>query len=216
MMIRKRRQRQRFEQEALPHLPELYGMALRLTRNPGDAEDLVQDAAVRAYRFYDRFEAGSNIRAWLFKILTNTFYSRTRSARTRQRLEDAVEAAGHYDRFLSEATTDGKTPEESLLGKIEASELREALDELPEEFRVAVVLCDLYGFSYKEIADIIERPVGTVMSRLYRGRRLLQQRLYDFAQSRGYVVADRQNASVSASAEDAVQLEDYRRKRLGF
>ena len=203
------RKRQAFEREALPHLDALYGMAIRLTRNERDAEDLLQDAMVKAYRFYDRFEAGSNIKAWLFKVLTNTFYNTHRKSKNIRRLESEAEFGEHYHRFVSEASTAGQDAEDLLLGRIASEQLQRAIDELPEEFRVAVVLCDMCDFSYREIADIIERPVGTVMSRLYRGRRLLQSKLYDYAVERGYL-----KPTTTAEGQPA-DLDSYRRRRGG-
>ena len=182
-------QRQAFEREALPHLDAMYGMALRLTRDERDAEDLVQDALIKAYRFFDRFEEGSNIKAWLFKVLVNLFYNSYRKSKNLQRLHAEVELGGGHERYLSEATVSGRNAEEALLDRLVVEKLREAVEELPEEFRLAVLLCDLHDFSYKEIAEILGRPVGTVMSRLYRGRRLLQHRLFDYAVEQGYVRA---------------------------
>ncbi|MCA9665762.1 MAG: sigma-70 family RNA polymerase sigma factor [Myxococcales bacterium] len=207
--------RKAFEREALPHLDALYGMALRLTRNERDAEDLVQDSLVRAFRFYDRYEEGSNIKAWLFKILTNAFYNNVRKRKNLRRLESEAEVGGHYDRFISDASTLGRDAEKALMEKIAAEELSRAIEELPEEFRTAVLLCDVHDFSYRDIAEIIERPVGTVMSRLYRGRRLLQRKLYAYAVEQGYIkvpeAADGDDAGVGADAP--ASLDDYRKRR---
>ncbi|MCC6748979.1 MAG: sigma-70 family RNA polymerase sigma factor [Deltaproteobacteria bacterium] len=203
------RQRHEFESEALVHLDALYGLALRLTRNERDAEDLVQDALVKAFRFYDRFETGSNIKAWLFKILTNTFYNTFRKTKSVRRVELEAEVEGHYDRFISEATAAGEDAEAGILDGIAVERIKEAVEGLPEEFRLAVLLCDVYDFSYKEIAEILECPVGTVMSRLYRGRRLLQKALWHYAVERGIVPAPAE----SSGADAPTDLDAYRRRR---
>lgn len=200
-------ERKAFEEQALPYLDALYGMALRLTQDERDAEDLVQDCMVKAFRFFHRYQEG-NIKAWLFKVLVNTFYNTYRKNKNTQRLHSDAEAGSHYERFVSEASAAAQNAEEALLDKLALEKLREAVDELPEEFRLAVLLCDIYGFSYKEIAEILERPVGTVMSRLHRGRRQLQKRLYDLALERGYLreePEDREN--------QPTDLETYRRRR---
>jgi RNA polymerase sigma-70 factor (ECF subfamily) len=197
-----------FEREALPHLDALYGMAIRLTRDERRAEDLVQDALVKAYRFFDRFEEGSNAKAWLFKVLVNTFYNSVRKERNLGRLHGEAELEPHYERFLAAATVDGKRAEEVLLDGLVVEELRREIALLPEEFRDAVLLCDLHDFSYKEIAEILGCPVGTVMSRLYRGRRLLQKRLYGYAVEHGFLRA-------AAPGAEPASLEDYRQRRRG-
>lgn len=186
----RRSDRADFEREMMPHLGSLYAVALRLTRNERDAEDLVQDTALRAYRFFHRYEAGSNGRAWLFKILHNTFLTRyRRRSREREVLEQLAEEP---TTALYEEADD---PEQRLLTEFLSEDVRRALDRLPEEFRTAVVLCDLEEFSYKEIAEIMECPVGTVMSRLHRGRRMLQEALRGYAQQHGIGNADRSSAA---------------------
>jgi RNA polymerase sigma-70 factor, ECF subfamily len=188
-MRKRRKQRDSFDQIALPHLDSLYGAAYRLTRNPRDAEDLVQDAMLRAYRFWDSFQEDSNCKAWLFKILTNTFintYQKTK--RSREILSAAmVEQEATDGVLIQEQGIAQRDPRGVLLDKTMSQEVAEALAGIPPEFRTAVVLCDVEGFSYKEIADIMECPVGTVMSRLYRGRRLLKKALEEFAIERGIV-----------------------------
>ncbi len=206
-----RKQRQAFEKEALPQLDALYGMAMRLTHNERDAEDLVQDSLIKAYRFFHRFEEGTNIKAWLFKIMINTFYNACRTARRTHRFQVEADLDTHYEQFLSEATTSGHHAEAILMDNLVTEKLRTAVEELPEEFRVAVLLCDLHDFSYKEIADILNCPVGTVMSRLYRGRRLLQKKLYDYALEQGYI---RRSAKRVASTEDnTADLTTYRNQK---
>lgn len=176
---------ERFEAEALPYLGQLYGAALRLTGNPADAEDLVQQTALRAYAAFEQFERGTNLKAWLFKILTNTFIS---SYRKKQR-EPKTVSADENDEFslfdvLIEKTG---TPEAQILDRIPDDEVRHALERLPEQFRTAVLLADVEGFAYQEIADMMDVPIGTVMSRLHRGRKALQKALWEYARERGLV-----------------------------
>jgi RNA polymerase sigma-70 factor (ECF subfamily) len=199
--------REAFEQEALPHLDALYGMALRLTHDERQAEDLVQDSLVKAFRFFHRFEKGTNVRAWLFKILVNTFYNTLRKERNVHRLALEAEVDPHYEQFLSASTVEGRRAEEILNDRLVLEKLREAVEKLPEEFRQTVLLCDLYDFNYKEIAEILDCPVGTVMSRLYRGRRLLQKKLYAYAVEQGYL---RPAAEPGAPVPS---LEEYRRRK---
>jgi RNA polymerase sigma-70 factor (ECF subfamily) len=154
---------------------------LRLTRNPADAEDLVQETYLRAFRFQERFAAGSNLRAWLFKILTNTAISRFRhtSRESGDASLDEMEESDLYARIAQSGQ--GESAEDELLSAVLDVDVRQAIEELPEPFRIAVVLSDVEGFSYKEIADMLEIPLGTVMSRLFRGRRILRKRLSETA-----------------------------------
>lgn len=200
--------RQAFEAEVLAQMDSLYGMALRLTRNQHDAEDLVQDAVLRALRFGDRFETGTNIRAWLFTILTNAFYNRARKTKNSRKLESESEVGEHYDRFMSASTVSGRDTEELLLDRLSSEQLRNALDDLPDEFRIVVVLSDVYEFSYKEIAEIVGCPMGTVMSRLYRGRRRLQEQLLELARDRGLLTSPD-----AETVEGPTDLRAYRRSR---
>jgi RNA polymerase sigma-70 factor (ECF subfamily) len=203
-----------FEREALPHLQALYGTALRLTRNPREAEDLVQDAMLRAFRFYHRFERGTNAKAWLFKILHNTFINRYRRRLREQRVLDEIERADHYDLVAGDAGGMGGDPERALSFHLLEGDVQRALAEVPSDFRMAVVLADLEDFSYKEIAEIMDCPVGTVMSRLYRGRRILQRLLHDHAVAAGIVKPGREPAAATPPAEspgaEVVRLNDYR------
>jgi RNA polymerase sigma-70 factor (ECF subfamily) len=207
-----RRKRQAFEQIALPHLGSLYGAAYRLTRNPRDAEDLVQDAMLRAYRFWDSFREDSNCKAWLFKILTNTFInSYQKRKRGREILNAAAAEQKATDGVLAhERSMTQRSPEDLLVEQSLSEDVERALASIPADFRLAVVLCDVEGFSYKEIADIMECPVGTVMSRLYRGRRLLQKELRSYAISEGILSPDADDKKQGAEIH---QLDSYRNRQ---
>jgi RNA polymerase sigma-70 factor (ECF subfamily) len=186
-LFKRRPSRADFEREALPHLPALYSAALRLTRNERDAEDFVQDAVLRAYRFFDTFEAGTNCKAWLFRILTNVFCNRYRSReREREILDEAESSEANVEQFTAGGDR-GRDVETALLGRMVSEDVERALAEVPEDFRMAVILADLEDFSYKEIAEIMECPAGTVMSRLFRGRKILQRLLYDYAAEQGII-----------------------------
>jgi len=202
---------QQFEALALPHLDALYGAALRMTRDVGNAEDLVQDAIVRAYRFFDRFEQGTNIKAWLFKILTNTFInSYRRRARERNATEGAEKVTVSTRSSSSDVTRRSVDPEKSILDNMVSSEVITALDSVPIDFRVVVILADLQDFSYKEIAEIVGCPVGTVMSRLFRGRRILRGKLEAYAVERGILAAPAASEAQAASSEASVtSLSEY-------
>jgi RNA polymerase sigma-70 factor, ECF subfamily len=179
--------RARFEEEALKHLDALYRTASRMTRNPSDAEDLVQDALVRAYRFYDRFEQGTNFRAWLFKILTNTYINTYRRKQGRPQ-ESSLEDTEEF--FLyNQLSGDGERlndVEDTVLDRLGADAIQRAIDQLPPQFRTTVQLSDVEGLSYAEIAEATGVAKGTVMSRLFRGRRQLQRALWDQAQAAGF------------------------------
>jgi len=178
-----------FEQEALSYLDALYRTGLRMTRSEADAEDLVQETYIRAFRFRDQFTPGTNLKAWLFRILTNTFINTYRRKATQPQtteLDDVEETTLH--RHMTETRGDAPEPEQALLDSIVDSEVTTALDDLPERFRT-VVLLDVEGFSYKEIAEMLEIPIGTVMSRLHRGRKFLQERLLDHAREHGIAAA---------------------------
>lgn len=176
----------RFERDALVFMDQLYAAALRYTKNPEDARDLVQDTYLKAFNSFHQFEEGTNLRAWLYRVLTTTFINTYRKDQRRPQL-----ASGELEDWqLAEAqshTSDlGKSAEVEALENLPDSDIKRALQEIPEEFRIAVYLADVEGFSYKEIADIVEVPAGTVMSRLHRGRKLLREKLADYAKELGY------------------------------
>jgi RNA polymerase sigma-70 factor, ECF subfamily len=206
MLARRGERRSDFEREALVHLDALYGAAYRLTRNARDAEDLVQDAVLRAYRFWDSFEKDSNCKAWLLRILTNTFINEyQRKKRSREVLDAAAAEQDATDGVLVHAGAQlQRDAEQVLVERSVSDDVQRALEALPDDFRTAVVLCDIEGLSYKEIADIMECPVGTVMSRLFRGRRLLQSSLREFAVTEGYVRDD------GKAGSKPIDLDKYR------
>jgi RNA polymerase sigma-70 factor (ECF subfamily) len=184
---------ERFAEDAMPFMDALYTAAMRMTHNAADAEDLVQETFLRGYRGYPRFEAGTNLRAWLYRILTNTFINSYRSKQRRPQESDLGEVEDLYlYRRLGglEASERGRSAEDELMDFVTDAEVKAALDDLPEQFRVAVLLADVEGFSYKEIAEILDIPIGTVMSRLHRGRKGLQRLLGDYAVQRGLADVD--------------------------
>src|ERR1043165_7573505 len=195
------RTKSEFEELALSHLDPLYSAALRLTKNERDAEDLVQDTCMRAYRFFDKFERGTNIKAWLFKILTNTFINRYRRKVKERSVVEGVEREAVHDQFVSRDATDfAANPEQYFFDRLLSDDVLRAIDALPIDFRLVVILADLQEFSYKEIAEILDCPVGTVMSRLFRGRKLLQKNLLGYAVETG-VVAGSRAMDLGAEAE---------------
>jgi RNA polymerase sigma-70 factor (ECF subfamily) len=184
--------KERFQQDALPLLDSLYAAALRMTRNPSDAEDLVQETMMRAYRAFDRFEPGTNIKAWLFRILTNA-YINTYRKKQREPQKVSTEEVEDFDMYQELKNHDPeftKSPERIVLDSIVDSDIIDALDDLPEQFRMAVLLSDVEDFSYAEMADIMDVPLGTVMSRLHRGRKALQKRLFELAREKGIIKGD--------------------------
>ena len=180
---------QRFQRDALPLLDSLYGAALRMTRNPADAEDLVQETMLRAYRSFDRFEPGTNLKAWLFRILTNAYINayRKKQREPQKVSQDQIDDFDLYQELKDHDPELTRTPENIVLDSLVDSDILEAIEDLPEQFRLAVVLSDIEGFSYAEMAEIMDVPMGTVMSRLHRGRRALQKRLWELARERGIV-----------------------------
>lgn len=179
--------RRSFDAAALPHMDALFRTALRMTKNTNDAEDLVQETYVKAYRFWEKFEPGSNARAWLFKIMTNVFINEYRS---KSRTPIAVNVDDLDDNFLYgqlATTAPGDDPEKKLFAKIFDDDVKRAIENLPDDFRLVVVLSFIEGFSYQEIAEIADLQLGTVKSRLHRGRKLLQKELLDYAVKNGFI-----------------------------
>jgi RNA polymerase sigma-70 factor (ECF subfamily) len=202
--------RDEFAKEALQHLDSLYGAALRLTRSESDAEDLVQDAFLKAYRFYDRFEPGTNLRAWLLRVLTNTFINKYRRTTRERRVLDGEEAEPVGDGVMSRAAMRAPTdPVGESMRPLLAREIQNALEELSEEHRLMIVLADIEELSYKEIADIVGCPIGTVMSRLHRARKHMQQKLVSTALDMGIV----DEGAASTLSTDPISLEAYRKAR---
>ncbi|MGM0574255.1 MAG: sigma-70 family RNA polymerase sigma factor [Myxococcota bacterium] len=196
-----------FRREALPHMESLYNAARYMTRDANEAEDLVQEAYLRAYRFWDKYKEGTNCKAWMFRILTNTFINRNRKKqRTYSLIEDAdtdaglegvYEGAGFYD-----------TPEGQYLNRLFPEHVQQAIEALPDNFRIPVVLADLQDFSYKEIAEIMDCPVGTVMSRLFRGRKRLQEELFNYAVELGVIPRHK-----ARDEDGTISLEAYRARK---
>jgi RNA polymerase sigma-70 factor (ECF subfamily) len=210
MTRRPRTPQQDFEREVLEQLPSLLAVATRLTRNPSEAEDLVQDAVLKAIRAHGQFESGTNLRAWLLKILTNTFINRYRRGGLERSVLESPDADPLADGWVSSSTIEAmRDPESQALRPILEAEIGKALDELPAEFRLAVVLSDVEDLSYKEIAEIMGCPIGTVMSRLHRGRRLLKSRLYEHARAFGIIGPE---PSIGES-DSVVELERFRARK---
>ena len=180
--------RERFERDVVPLLPNLYGAAMRMTRNPTDAEDLVQETYLRAYRGFAGFKEGTNLKAWLYRILTNSFIN---TYRKKQREPQIVDGPEDVDEWYLYDKLGGRSVEVSaeneVLDRIPDTDVKAALESLPENFRIPVLLADVEGFAYKEIAEIMETPIGTVMSRLHRGRKALEKALWETARERGLV-----------------------------
>lgn len=196
--------KRRFEEEALPLLDPLYSGALRMTRNPADAEDLLQETMMRAYRSFDRFEPGTNLKAWMFRILTNA-YINTYRKKQREPKKVSQDEVAEFDLYRELKDHDPRlsvTPETLVLDELVDSDILTAIDDLPEQFRMAVVLSDVEDFSYAQMAEIMDVPLGTVMSRLHRGRKALQKRLWDVARERGIVKGDRSGHVKGGSSGD--------------
>ena len=179
--------RKRFEADALQYMNQLYSAALRYTKNSSDAQDLVQDTFAKAYVSFHQFEPGTNLKAWLYRILTTTFINTYRKDQRRPQLSDQELEDWQIADASSHTSDQGKSAEDVVLENLPDSDIKRALAEIPEEFRIAVYLADVEGFSYKEIAEIVGVPTGTVMSRLHRGRKQLREKLTDYARELGYV-----------------------------
>ncbi len=211
------RQMSDFEQEAMSHLTTLLAVGSRLTRSSAEAEDLVQDTLLKALRAKDHFTPGSNMRAWLLRILTNTFINRYRRGGLERSVLDGPDADPLADGWIGASTMEAmRDPESRAMRALLEREIVKALDELPEEFRLAVVLSDVEELSYREISEIMGCPIGTVMSRLHRGRRLLKRRLYDHARTLGIVgpeeaVGTRKERKES-KRDSVVELSSFRKK----
>lgn len=182
-----------FETSAMPFMDSLYNTALRMAHNAEDAEDLVQETYLKAFKYYDKFREGTNFKAWLFKILKNTFINKYRKNQKQPAQGDFADIEGVFeDQVIERFRGSIPNPEQSFFENRLDGEVHEALQGLPPDYRMVVLLSDLEGFAYKEVAEILEVPVGTVMSRLYRGRRLLEKVMLKFAQSHGYLAVDEQ------------------------
>ena len=207
--IRKSKKQRAFEAEAMPHIGALYGAAMRLTRSASDAEDLVQETFMKAFKAFDQYEAGTNCKAWLFRIQTNTFINKyRRKVKEREILEGNERVAAQH--FLIHPQSKRRTldPQGHIVDKFLSDEVLKALEHVPVDFRVVVELSDIGGLSYKEVADAVGIPVGTVMSRLFRGRRILQEQLFDYAVKEGVLHPQR-----DSDTDSPLSLEDYRKRR---
>ncbi|MBZ0200998.1 MAG: sigma-70 family RNA polymerase sigma factor [Ignavibacteriaceae bacterium] len=178
-----------FESEAIPHMDALYNFALKMTGDSDDAGDLLQETYMRAFRFWDKFEAGTNCKAWLFRIMKNTYINIYRKKSKSPTKVDYEEIENYYENIKASNTDDAHL-EKDIYDNLLDDELSQAISSLPEDFRTVIILCDIEGFSYEEIADFVDAPIGTVRSRLHRARKMLFTKLYDYAVDRRYITKD--------------------------
>lgn len=190
--IQKDPQHEEFERQTLPHMEILYNYALRMTRNKEDSKDLLQETFLKAFRFWNKFEQGTNLRAWLFRIMKNTYINVYRKAVKEPDKVNYDEIEGFYN-LIRDQNNDDNDLQEKIFGQLLDDDVSIALESLPEEFRTVVILCDIEGLAYEEIADFLQIPVGTVRSRLHRGRKLLHAKLYTYAKQRGFVKKELNN-----------------------
>ncbi|HKK26285.1 MAG TPA: sigma-70 family RNA polymerase sigma factor [Gracilimonas sp.] len=185
-LTRDEKQKQKdFDEEIIPHMDALYNFALRLTTDPNDAEDLVQDTIVKAYRFFSSYEKGTNAKAWMFRILKNSFINNYRKTSKKPSQVDYDEVSSYYESIRAERTETSDL-ESLMFREMMDDDLSTALTRLPEDFRTVVLLCDVEGYTYEEIANMLDVPIGTIRSRLHRGRNLLKTELLEYAKKRGY------------------------------
>lgn len=184
-----RMRHQEFEHEAMPQMDILHNFALRMTMNLDDAGDLVQETFMKAYRFWDKYEKGTNIRAWLFRIMKNSYINRYRKETREPEIVDYNEIQEFYNTIRCQSSTDPNDLQEQIFGGLLEDDVARAIEALPEDFKTVVILCDIEGLSYEEIADFVDCPIGTVRSRLHRARGMLRVRLFDYARMHGYVTS---------------------------
>ena len=196
----------RFERDALIFTDQLYSAALRYTKNPEDARDLVQDTYLKAFTSFHQFEEGTNLRAWLYRVLTTTFINSYRKKQRQPLLSNNEIEDWQVAKAQSHTSDQGKSAEVEALEALPDSDIKRALQELPEEFRMVVYFADVEGFAYKEIAEILGVPAGTVMSRLHRGRKQLREKLTDYARELGYETASKKGASAKKSSDEGSEL----------